>query len=254
MDRWTGRVAIVTGSSAGIGAAIARLLVENSLRVVGVARRDERVQELAEELKKEGAKGELFAIKGDVTNEEDIKRVVKWTRENLGGADVLINNAGVAPDCPLTKFSSKNFRQLYDTNVVGLALFTREVIQDMRSRGIDDGHIFNINSICGHSIIEMPEVGAYSGTKYAITALTEGLRRELRDLKTKIRVTSISPGIVRTEIAEAAGVPKKISDSRFDENPCLEAKDVADAVLYALSAPPHVQVHELIIRPVGESF
>ncbi|KAF4522426.1 hypothetical protein B566_EDAN012326, partial [Ephemera danica] len=100
MERWVGRVAIVTGASAGIGADIARLLAENGMRVVGVARRVHRVQELAEEMK--GCKGEIHAVHGDVTKEEDVLRVVKWTRDTLGGADVLVNNAGIYYNLPLT--------------------------------------------------------------------------------------------------------------------------------------------------------
>ncbi|XP_059485514.1 farnesol dehydrogenase-like [Neocloeon triangulifer] len=254
MNRWEGRVAIVTGASAGIGAAIVKTLALNSMRVVGVARREDRVQELAKELKENGAKGEVFAIKGDVSNEEDVKRVIQWTREKLGGVDVLVNNAGVAPNCGLAAFKTENLRKIYDTNVIGLALFAREAIQDMQARGVDDGHIFNINSISGQYVIQMPGIYAYAGSKHAVTVMTEGLRRELRDLQTKIRVTSISPGLVRTEIAVAGGASEEVAKKFYDESPCLEAQDVADALLYALGTPPHVQIHELTMHPTGEKF
>ncbi|KAF4527779.1 hypothetical protein B566_EDAN015835 [Ephemera danica] len=250
MERWQGRVAIVTGASAGIGAAIARLLAENGMKVVGVARRVERVQALAAEVKQ----GEIHALHGDVTKEQDVLRVVKWTRDTLGGADVLVNNAGVSPLCPLTSADSAKMRSILDTNVLGLCLFTREVIKDMRERGVDDGHVFHISSLAGQRIMDYPGLYFYSGTKHAVRVMTEGLRREMRDMGTKIRVTEISPGFVHSEIIEASGVPEDIAAQMYASAPCLEPRDIADALLYALSAPPHVQVHEVTIQPVGEKY
>ncbi|KAF4522424.1 hypothetical protein B566_EDAN012324 [Ephemera danica] len=165
MERWVGRVAIVTGASAGIGADIARLLAENGMRVVGVARRVHRVQELAEEMK--GCKGEIHAVHGDVTKEEDVLRVVKWTRDTLGGADVLVNNAGIFFHLPLTDFDTTKMRNLMDLNVFGLCLFTREVVKDMRERGVDDGHIFHISSVAGTRITDWTGVYPYTASKYS---------------------------------------------------------------------------------------
>ncbi|XP_065349667.1 dehydrogenase/reductase SDR family member 11-like [Cloeon dipterum] len=250
MERWSNRVAIVTGASSGIGALVAKLLVENGLKVVGVARRVERVKQLASELK--GAKGELHPVQGDVSVEEDVKRVVQWTRENLGGADILVNNAGVNRYGKLSEQSSDDVKKIFDTNVIALTVFTREVVQDMKSRGISDGHIFNINSICGHYVSEYPTGYIYTASKHAVTVLTEGLRRELRDMQTKIRVTSISPGLVKTEISVASGLSEEVAAKKYEENPCLLPEDIAQALLYALQAPPHVQVHEIIIRATGE--
>ncbi|XP_065351227.1 farnesol dehydrogenase-like [Cloeon dipterum] len=254
MERWAGRVAIVTGASSGIGAAIARTLALSAMKVVGVARREERVKELAAELQKEGAKGEIFPVQGDVTNETDIKRVMQWTKEKLGGADVLVNNAGVAPSCVLHRFRTENIRKIYETNVIALALFTRDFVQDLRARGVDDGHIFHINSTAGQSIIHNRGIYPYSGSKHAVTVMTEGLRRELVELESKIRITSISPGLVRTEILEVTGLTPDIAKQTYDTLPCLETKDIADALVYALSTPPHVQIHEITIHPTGEDF
>ncbi|CAB3376389.1 Hypothetical predicted protein [Cloeon dipterum] len=273
MERWAGRVAIVTGASSGIGAAIARTLALSAMKVVGVARREERVKELAAELRKEGAKGEIFPVQGDVTNESDIKRVMQWTKEKLGGADVLVNNAGVAPSCVLHRFRTENIRKIYETNVIALALFTRDFVQDLRARGVDDGHIFHINrftknskwhnnvklnfnvsSTAGQSIIHNRGIYPYSGSKHAVTVMTEGLRRELVELESKIRITSISPGLVRTEILEVTGLTPDIAKQTYDTLPCLETKDIADALVYALGTPPHVQIHEITIHPTGEDF
>ncbi|XP_059485577.1 farnesol dehydrogenase-like [Neocloeon triangulifer] len=252
MERWVGRVAIVSGASSGIGAAVSKSLVESGLKVVGVARRVEKVEELAEELKSQGAKGELHPVCGDVTKEEDIKRVVQWTRKTLGGADVLVNNAGVNRYGKLSEQATDDVKLILDTNVIALTVFTKAVVQDMKSRGVNDGHIFNINSICGHYISEYPLGYIYTASKHAVTVVTEGLRRELRDMQTQIRVTSISPGLVKTEISVAGGLSKEVADKKYSENPCLEAKDIADALTFALGAPGHVQIHEMVIRATGE--
>ncbi|CAB3365602.1 Hypothetical predicted protein [Cloeon dipterum] len=254
MERWTGRVAVVTGASSGIGAATARALAENGLRVVGVARRVEIVQNLSEQLKRENCKGELFAIQGDVKEEEEVKKVIAWTREKLGGVDILINNAGLAPMVSLLEFDLVAAKKIFDTNVHGLCLFTREAVKDMRSRGVDDGHIVHISSIAGHYLAEFKGTGPYSGSKHSVRVLTEALRRELRDAKTKIRVSSISPGLVDTEIFKASGFPEDMVESIHQNPITLKSKDIADAVIYVVSAPAHVQIHDIIIRPTGEAF
>ncbi|KAF4529978.1 hypothetical protein B566_EDAN015747, partial [Ephemera danica] len=176
MERWVGRVALVTGASAGIGNAITRALVEKGMRVVAT---------LVTEL--QHCKGEIYVLQCDVTEEADVVRVVKWTRENLGGTDVLVNNAGIYFRDKLTSIDTGRMKKLFNVNVFGLCLFTREVVKDMRERGVDDGHIFHLNSDSGQSISSNTEGLLYGSTKHAVTVLTEGLRRELRDLKTKIK-------------------------------------------------------------------
>ncbi|KAF4531858.1 hypothetical protein B566_EDAN000886 [Ephemera danica] len=254
MERWQGRVAIVTGASAGIGAGIVRALAQNGIKVVGVARRSERIQALKAELK--DCKGELHAVQCDVTKEEDVVRVVKWTRDNLGGVDVLVNNAGVGNYMLLTDINTDKFRESYEVNVLGLSVFTREVVKDMRDRGVDDGHIghiFHIGSCFGQRIHDVERSFVYQATKHAVMVMTEGLRRELRDLKSKIRITGISPGKVRSDIMVVSGrLRAEEAAYHYDTNPSLEPQDVADALLYALAAPPHVQVHEITILPVGQ--
>ncbi|KAF4523701.1 hypothetical protein B566_EDAN011565 [Ephemera danica] len=248
MERWRGRVAIVTGASAGIGTAIAKMLAEQGMKVVATARRLDRLQKLSKE-----SKGEIHAQKCDVTKEEDVIQLVRWTRENLGGVHVLVNNAGVYADNPIVEIDTEKYHSVFNTNVFGLVTLTREALKDMRERGVDDGHIFHINSISGQRMIDVPPLNyVYSASKHAVTVLTEGLRRELRDLKTKIRVTSISPGYVRTEIYIAEGHTKEESDKFYDSIICLESEDVANALLYALASPPHVQVHEITILPVQQ--
>jgi len=249
MERWSGRVAVVTGASAGIGAAIAEELVKKGLTVVGLARRVERIKELEGSLR--SASGKLYALKCDITKEEDIKEAFKWVKDNLGGVDILVNNAAGDRQNTLCGGPVDNWRHVLDLNVLGLSICTKEAIESMNEKQVD-GHIININSVAGH--INMPAdypFFMYSASKHAVTALTEGLRRELVKLKSKIRVTSLSPGGVKTEFVIAAGY-QNMDTEMLNQMPFLESKDIADAVLYILGTPPHVQIHELTIKPVGE--
>ncbi|XP_053685029.1 farnesol dehydrogenase-like [Sabethes cyaneus] len=244
MDRWNGKVAIVTGASSGIGAATAQALVKAGMVVVGLARRVERVEELKNELD-ESLRGQLHAVKCDVKKEEDILEAFKLVNEKFGGVDVLVNNAGVTRRTTLLKAGNTDqLREVLDTNLMGLVLCSREAFQSMKKRSVD-GHIVHINSILGHHLINYPGLNIYPASKYGVTAVTETMRQELRTEGTKIKVTSISPGVVRTEM-----LPEDIAKV----TPALEAEDIANAVLYVLGTPPRVQVHELMIKPVGEMF
>ncbi|XP_052897702.1 farnesol dehydrogenase-like [Anopheles moucheti] len=244
MDRWTGKVALVTGASSGIGAATVKALANAGMIVVGLARRVERVEALRAEVTESAAK-HLHAIRCDITREEDILAAFRQVEERFGGVDVLINNAGVAVG-GITLFTPENtaeLRRVVDTNVMGLVLCSREAYQSMSSRSVD-GHIVHVNSIVGHSVPAFASFNIYPATKFGVTALTETMRHELRMADTKIKVTSISPGLVNTE-----AVPDAM---KVGQTPILEPEDIADAILYVLATPPRVQIHELTIRPVGE--
>nr|CAD7597154.1 unnamed protein product [Timema genevievae] len=248
MKRWSGKVALVTGASVGIGAAIVQELVKHGLKVVGLARRAEKVEELAAGLK--SAPGKLYAVKADISKEEDILAAFDWIKKNLGGVDILINNAGLGTTDTLSNVGDGSW-QVLDVNLKGLSIFTREALKSMKERGVNDGHIIHINSIAGHYLPSFFPVTMYHASKHAVTVLTEGLRRELVQLGSKTKVTSISPGLVETEFANIRGPEgKKV----YKENPVLQAKDLADAVIYTLGTPPHVQVHEITIKPTGERF
>ncbi|CAG2059481.1 unnamed protein product [Timema podura] len=185
MERWSGRVALVTGASAGIGAAIVRELVKNGLIVVGLARRAELVEELSAQLK--GAPGKLHAFKGDASKEEDILAAFDWIKKNLGRIDVLVNNAAILHMLSLMDENTSQWKQMFDLNVLGLSICTREALKLMKEKGVDDGHIIHINGVLGHTLGNLPGLIPYVTTKYAVTVLTEGLRRELVQLGSKIR-------------------------------------------------------------------
>lgn len=186
MNKWKGKVAIVTGASAGIGAAIVETLVGHGLKVVGLARRKEVIEELANKL--QDKEGELYALKADLTKESDILDAIQWVKDNLGSIDILINNAGLFKYNTLLKGETQEWKQTFDTNVLGLCIATREVANYMVENEIA-GHIIHINSIVGHKVINYPNMNVYPASKFAVTALTETLRNELVTLGSKIKIT-----------------------------------------------------------------
>ncbi|XP_023724812.1 dehydrogenase/reductase SDR family member 11 [Cryptotermes secundus] len=250
MQRWRDRVAVVTGASSGIGAAISLELVKHGLRVAGLARRVDKVQELADSLA--GSPGKLHPIKCDISKEEDILHAFSEVKEKLGGVDILVNNAGVVHETLLSDGSTDDWFNMFHVNVLGLSICTREALKSMRERSNGGGHVVHINSIAGHYDVSAPGFHMYSATKHAVTALTEGLRKELVSQHSNIRVTSISPGLVDTELLRHGSNKTLNPEEIYTRIPCLKPSDIADAVLYVLGTPPHVQIHELTIKPVGE--
>uniref|UniRef100_A0A3Q2WHR8 Dehydrogenase/reductase SDR family member 11-like n=1 Tax=Haplochromis burtoni TaxID=8153 RepID=A0A3Q2WHR8_HAPBU len=162
-------------------------------------------------------------------------------KEQHKGVDVCINNAGLAHPELLLNGKTSGWKNIcfghLQVNVLALSMCAREAYQSMKERNVDDGHIININSQCGHQVFPNADVHFYTCTKYAVTALTEGLRQELRAENTHIRATSISPGFVETEFAS-----RLYRDNSDKAAASLEAKDLVSAITYVLSAPPHVQV------------
>ncbi|XP_049855926.1 farnesol dehydrogenase-like isoform X7 [Schistocerca gregaria] len=251
IEKYKGRVALVTGASAGIGAAIVQALLKHGLIVVGMARRAEKVKELA--LK--DAPGKLHAIAMDVSDEASILAAFKWVKDNLGGVDILVNNAGVFPNHSLTEGKTETWKRILDVNVLGLSICTREAVQDMLKRGVDDGFIIHINSVAGHTPPTIEGMAMYYASKHAVKILLEGLRKDLVAKGSKIRVGEVSPGLVQTEgVSNAmATIPKDLSD-KFKDMPALESEDIAEAVVYMLSQHPRVQVHDIIVMPTGQSI
>ncbi|KAG7169337.1 dehydrogenase/reductase SDR family member 11-like [Homarus americanus] len=247
MERWSGRVALVTGASAGIGAAICRFLVDKGMKVVGAAREEERIQALADELADKP--GSLTAIKCDITKDSDVLGLFASIKEKFGGVDVCINNAGMSHNHSLLEGTPEEWREMLDVNVVGLCLCTREAVASMRENNVDDGQIIHISSIMGHQVMSYSTLHFYSATKFAVRALTEGLRQELRGLKSHIRVTAISPGVVKTEFLSRMMKDKEKAQGVFTNKKCLQAEDIVSTVVHVLSTPPHVEIGDIIVLP-----
>ncbi|XP_053677163.1 farnesol dehydrogenase-like [Anopheles nili] len=246
MERWNGKVAVVTGAGSGIGAATAKDLARAGMITVGLDLRPvQAIEDLKKDLPKEAA-SRLHAILCDVTKESEVEATFKGITEKFGGVDVLVNNAGIVRMHNLLDLGhSADIRAVIDTNIKGLVLCSQWAYHSMVERSVS-GHIVHINSIAGHSVINFPKLNIYFATKHAVTAITETMRQEMREAGTKIKVTSVSPGVVQTEIADVLQLPK--------EAPLLNPEDISGAVLYAIGTPPHVQVHEITIKPLGEVF
>ncbi|KAK7864238.1 hypothetical protein R5R35_009508 [Gryllus longicercus] len=262
MERWRGRVAVVTGASAGIGAAIAYQLQDAGVNVVAMARRADKIQDAVNAARKAAEsrhrsqigkapeRGQLHCVKCDVSKEDEVLEAFKWVKDNLGGVDILVNNAGVGGNTTLTETNTNDWKRILDINILGLSICTREAIQQMKARGVDDGHIVHMCSISGHWLPRSPEWSMYYASKHAVRVLTEGLRKELVAAKSKIRVSQICPGLVRTDFFDSF---LENQDEVWIQNQ-LYTEDIADAVLYVLNVPPHVQIHDIIVKPVGEEF
>ncbi|XP_068156857.1 farnesol dehydrogenase-like [Drosophila tropicalis] len=250
MNRWLNRVAVVTGASSGIGAACCKDLVAKGMVVVGLARREERLQELKASLPADQAK-RFHAHKCDVSDEKQVIDAFAWIDKSVGGADVLINNAGIVRMNDVTNAgNSDDLRAVLETNVLGVAWCTREAFLSLQRRKVNDGHVVIINSVAGHKVPIVPgfSLNIYPPSKHAITALTEVLRQEFQNKGTQTKVTSISPGGVDTEI-----IDEKLKQLNPDFA-LLRSEDVADAVTYCIQTPPNVQIHELTIKPIGEKL
>ncbi|XP_030754325.1 farnesol dehydrogenase-like [Sitophilus oryzae] len=241
MDQYEGKVAIVTGASAGIGKAIVEALVRHGVLVAGLARRVERVEQLAEDLSSE--KGQLKAFKCDMTKEEEITSTIQQVIEEMGNIHILVNNAGLLQHTDLINGDTEKWKTTLDTNVLGLCIATREAIQNMKANDIQ-GHIIHINSVFGHVVPDFVNVNVYPASKFAVTALAENLRKDITRDQLPIKITSISPGYVKTEFEEVGGLPVLTI-------PPLYGPDIAEAVVYALSTPAHVNVNEITLQAVG---
>ncbi|WAR23833.1 DHR11-like protein [Mya arenaria] len=254
MERWEGRVALVTGASSGFGEDIAKRLTELGMKVIGCARNIDKIQALADDLK--DAKGSLTAIKCDVSKEEDVLAMFEQIKKEYGGVDVCVNNAGLSHDAPLLSGATDQWRNMFDVNVIGLMTCSREAYKSMKERGVDDGHIILIGSMSAHRVVpDAPSIHCYAATKFAVKAITEGLRNELYAAKTHIRVTHISPGPAWTDFNNRMykDEPEKIK-GMWKGVETLTCEDIADSVVHALSAPGRVQIHDILIRPTEFKF
>ncbi len=244
MDRWTNAVALVTGASSGIGEAIVRRLHTEGLRVVGCARRPERLHQLRDRL---GAR--FHPIVCDLRDESAIVRMFAEIEQVYGGVDILVNNAGLGHLSPLMSGNTEHWREMWEVNVLALTICTREAIRRMQKRG--RGHVIHISSMAAHRVPS--DSGMYAATKHAVKALTEALRLELHAANSPIRVSSISPGFVETEFAELYHRSRIAAAETYGRYPVLTSQDVAEGVVFALGAAQRVQVHDILLRPTRQA-
>jgi NADP-dependent 3-hydroxy acid dehydrogenase YdfG len=241
-----GKVAIITGASSGIGYATALTLSKAGAKVAIGARRTDKLEQLENEIKKNG--GEVLSHKLDVTKKDDCNDFVDQVRKKWGTVDILVNNAGLMPLSFVKNLKVDEWEQMIDVNIKGVLFCTAAVISQMKEK--KSGHIVNISSVAGR--IVFPSGSVYCATKHAITAFSEGLRQEL-SARSNIRVTCIEPGAVETELLNT--ITDESLQSFVDaakKMQALKAADIADAVLFAVQSPDHMNVNEILVRPTTQ--
>ncbi|SKB00958.1 NADP-dependent 3-hydroxy acid dehydrogenase YdfG [Prosthecobacter debontii] len=237
----TTQTILITGASSGIGEATARHLASLGHRVVLGARRTDRLQKLATEIHTAGGQAEFRAL--DVTSLQDMQDFVAFAKEKFGPVDVIINNAGVMPLSPLHELKVDEWNRMIDVNIRGVLHGIAAVLPDMQAR--KKGHIINLSSIGGHQV--WPTCAVYSGTKFAVRAISEGLRLENKD----VRVTIISPGVVESELADTISDPDTRAAMHEFRKVALTPDAIARAMAYVIAQPADVDVNEIIVRPTA---
>ncbi len=243
------KVAIVTGASSGIGEATALRLAQAGATVVLAARRVERLEAVASSIARSGGGGTALAVTTDVTDSMSVQEMARKTREAFGRIDILINNAGIMPLSPISKLKVEEWDRMIDVNIKGVLHCIAATLPSMLEQG--SGHIINVSSVAGRR--PFPSGTVYSATKFAIRAISQGLRLELSPTE-KIRVTDIEPGVVTTELTQH--ITDRETADRFTENwgdkRALDSEDVAETILFVLSQPDHVNINEILVRPTDQ--
>lgn len=227
----TDKVALVTGAGSGIGEAIATLLHEEGTKVVLAGRNKDKLQNVANQLAQDSVK----VVPTDVTKKEEVDELIKIAQQTFGGLDIVINSAGQMLSSKITDYQVDEWDSMIDVNIKGTLYTAQAALPTMLEQS--SGHLINIASISGFEVTKSSTI--YSATKVAVHTITQGLEKELA--KTGVKVTSISPGMVDTAITAAYNPTDRKK---------LEPQDIAEAVLYALTQPKHVNVNEITVRPV----
>lgn len=238
------KTVVITGASSGIGEATAKLLAAKGAKVVLGARRTERLDQMATEI--EAAGGTALARSVDVTDAESVEALVYNAHNMFGRVDAIFNNAGVMPLAPMSALKTDEWDNMINVNIRGVLNGIAAVLPIFKEQG--GGHVINTASIAAHMVV--PSGVVYCATKYAVWAISEGLRQESQD----VRVTTISPGVVETELGhDISDATSKELLTQFRQI-ALTPDAIARAVLYALDQPADVDVNEVIVRPTASAF
>jgi NADP-dependent 3-hydroxy acid dehydrogenase YdfG len=241
-DQNSGRVAVITGASSGIGEAAARALAADGHRLALLARRADRIQALADELG-DGA----IAIEADVTDRDAVVAAAERVQRELGGADILVNNAGVMLLAPFTSDQRGEHRRMVETNLLGAMTATEVFLDQLRDGG---GDLVNISSVAGRTA--RPGNAVYAATKWGLNGWSESLRQELQP---DVRVMVIEPGAVATELTDHitdAGT-KQATEQMYDEL-SITAQDIAEVIAFSVSRPQRMTLNEILIRPTRQTL
>ncbi|MBP5972397.1 SDR family oxidoreductase [Brasilonema sp. CT11] len=238
------KVIAITGASSGIGEASAKLLAKNGAKVVLGARRTEKLEKIVEDIRTSGGTAEFKAV--DVANREDMKAFIHFAKDKFGRVDVIYNNAGVMPLSPMNALKVEEWDNMINVNIHGVLNGIAAGLPIMEAQG--GGQFINTASIGAHVVV--PTGAVYCATKYAVWAISEGLRQESKN----IRVTTISPGVVETELGSDITEESAKGALKEFRKIALTPDAIARAVLYAVSQPDDVDVNEVIVRPTASAF
>jgi clavulanate-9-aldehyde reducatase len=247
MGSLEGRVAAITGASSGIGEATALALAAEGAAVALGARRADRLEALARRIEAEG--GRALTVETDVADEAQARAFIERTRRELGGIDLLVNNAGLMLLGPIAGADTDEWRRMVEVNALGLLYCTHAALPVMAEAGAGD--IVNVSSVAGRQA--GVGSGVYNLTKWGVTGFSEALRQECAGAR--VRVTTIEPGFVDTELHghnEHPAVVEALEKAQSRIGELLEAGDIAEAIVWAVSRPPRVSVNEILIRPTGQ--
>jgi len=248
MTKLKNKVVFISGASSGIGKACANAFAAEGAKLILAARRKERLDELASELK-EKFSSETKILSFDIQNYKEIKESFASLPEEWKNVDILINNAGLAQGMhKLQEGNPDDWDVMINTNIKGLLYLTREILPNMVKR--ESGHIINLGSTAGHDVY--PSGNVYCATKFAVNAISQSLRIDVLDKS--IKVSSVDPGMVETEfsVIRFSGDVERAKNVYKGVDP-LTADDVADAILYCATRPKHVNINEIILTPIAQA-
>jgi NADP-dependent 3-hydroxy acid dehydrogenase YdfG len=238
----TQKVILITGASSGIGEATARLLAQKGLRVVLGARRTDRLQAIAAEIRDKGGVAEYRYL--DVTSLEEMQAFVEFAKDKFGRVDVVVNNAGLMPLAKLEVLKIDEWNRMIDVNIRGVLHGIAAALPLFKQQ--QSGQFVNLSSIGGHNVY--PTAAVYCATKFAVWAISEGLRQESND----IRVTIISPGVTQTELASTTTDAEAAQWLEEFRGAIIPADAIARAIAFAIEQPEDVDVNEIVVRPVAQ--
>ena len=242
-----GKVVVITGASSGLGEAAARLLSAHGARLVLGARRAERLQALAKALTADG--GQALAVTTDVADRRQVQVLVDAAITRFGRVDVMLNNAGVMPQSLLERLKVEEWDRMIDVNIKGVLYGIAAALPVMKAQ--KSGHFINVSSVAGHRV--GPGSTVYAATKFAVRALSEGLRQEVKPYN--IRTTVISPGAVATELPAGVSDPDAAARiEKFYADVAIPASSFARAVKFAIEQPEDVDINEILFRPTRQDY
>ncbi|MDX2232567.1 MAG: SDR family oxidoreductase [Leptolyngbyaceae cyanobacterium bins.349] len=239
------KVVVITGASSGIGAATAKLLANNGAKVVLGARRSDRLEALSKEIHAAGGIAEYQSL--DVTQRHHLEAIVQYAQQKFGRVDVLINNAGIMPLSALDQLKVEEWDRMIDVNIKGVLYGIAAALPIMKAQ--KSGQIINLSSIGGHAV--SPTAAVYCATKFAVGAISEGLRQEVGG---DIRVTVISPGVTESELADSITDEVAQTGMREFRKVSIPAEAIARAIMFAIAQPDDVDVSEIIVRPTASPY